>query len=652
MKFSPTKIINLIVVIIVLFLNYSCSKDSDLLADYVVDENAGTPGNIVNLENGTIITYEDKMVAINILKDIQSGVIRQGTVLKKVTPPKNGTTEIKTDSTIVYTPNKDFTGKDDVVYTVEETSPDNTTVEKENTVTVAVNPTLETKNDQAQTTADKNLVIPVLNNDTYSDKNTATVTQTTAPAKGTIVINNDNTLTYTPNADASGSDTFTYTAKVENTEKTASTEAEGTVIVDIAKNQNKGDITMGELLAFPGAVGHGRFTSGGRGGSVYEVTNLNDSGPGSFRDAVSKGNRTVVFKVGGIIRIKSRLYFGGDNITVAGQTAPGEGIAIYGSMTDTNQHENIIVRYVNFLVGDNGVKGDDDAFRVRKTTPGTASNFIFDHCGFFWGKDEVFSCEASSDESSSIKNVTIQRSIIGESFYSKGMILWRQNYNISVIANLFSNNGQRNIRASTRHSTFEMINNVIFGYDWATNPSYNNEFDVVGNVYQSSSTNNIVNLEPISVANSPQGSITLTKAYISDNTLNGGKGSISSKLTPYLQGSRQVSSGYTPISSSLVKKDVLNDVGANINGNNKLAQSQINDVYNNSMSLIKSESESVGISLSGGKAYPDSDKDGIDDEWETANGLNPKNISDGKELANNGNGYTNLEVFLHYLTIN
>src|SRR5690606_28744297 len=137
---------------------------------------------------------------------------------------------------------------------------------------------------------------------------------------------------------------------------------------------------------------------------IYQVTNLNDSGPGSLRDAISKGDRTIVFRVGGVIRIQSRLYFGGDNITIAGQTAPGEGIAIYGSMTDTNNHENIIIRYVNFIVGDKGVTGDDDAFRIKKLTPGPAKNFILDHCGFFWGKDETLSCEANISETSSIEN--------------------------------------------------------------------------------------------------------------------------------------------------------------------------------------------------------------------------------------------------------
>lgn len=505
-------------------------------------------------------------------------------------------------------------------------------------------------NDIVVTLANQPVVIKPHVDDTFEKPETITVTGTTPPSMGSTVVNGDNTITYTPDPDKTGTDEFDYTANITNPDNSVTTETGKVTVTVTEKAPSTKPTEMGELKAFPGAEGFGRFTTGGRGKSIYQVTNLNDSGPGSFRDAISKGNRTVVFRVGGIIRIQSRLYFGGDNITIAGQTAPGEGIAIYGSMTDTNNHENIIIRYVNFLVGDNGVTGDDDAFRIRKLTPGTASNFIFDHCGFFWAKDENLSCEANNSETSSIENVTVQRSIIGESLHSRGMILWRQNYNISVINNLFSNNEMRSIRASTRHSTFEMINNIIFGYDWATNPSYNNEFDIIGNVYQSSSTNAIVNLEPISNSNSPMGSIALTKAYISDNTLNGGNARTSSNLTPYLKNSRQVNSGYTPISSSLVKNDILNDVGANLNGNNKLSQSQIDGVINNTALRITRESQSVGISLSGGTPYPDADKDGMDDNWELANNLDPKDPSDGAK-DRDGDGYTNLEEFLHYLTL-
>ena len=111
------------------------------------------------------------------------------------------------------------------------------------------------------------------------------------------------------------------------------------------------------LPAFPGAAGFGANARGGRGGGVYIVTNLNDSGPGSFRDAVSQPNRYVVFAVGGVIRINSRIQVA-PNLTIAGQTAPGEGITIYGNGLSFSNANNTITRYLRVrmgVVGDSGV---------------------------------------------------------------------------------------------------------------------------------------------------------------------------------------------------------------------------------------------------------------------------------------------------------
>ena len=110
-----------------------------------------------------------------------------------------------------------------------------------------------------------------------------------------------------------------------------------------------------QQLAFPGAEGFGRFATGGRGGEVYHVTNLNDSGPGSFRDAVSKPNRIVVFDTGGVIKIKSRIAVS-PNITIAGQTAPGDGITIYGNGLSFSKADNAIVRYLRIRMGINAGK--------------------------------------------------------------------------------------------------------------------------------------------------------------------------------------------------------------------------------------------------------------------------------------------------------
>ena len=110
-----------------------------------------------------------------------------------------------------------------------------------------------------------------------------------------------------------------------------------------------------QQLAFPGAQGWGRFAEGGRKGSVYHVTNLNDSGSGSLRDAVSQPNRIVVFDVAGVIRINSRIVFK-NNLYVAGQTAPGEGITVYGDGVSFSGADNIIVRYMRFRMGAVGTK--------------------------------------------------------------------------------------------------------------------------------------------------------------------------------------------------------------------------------------------------------------------------------------------------------
>ena len=127
-----------------------------------------------------------------------------------------------------------------------------------------------------------------------------------------------------------------------------------------------------QLLAFPGAEGFGRYTTGGRGGEIYHVTNLNDSGTGSLRDAVSKENRIIVFDVSGTITLKSPLVFKGNN-TVLGQTAPGEGIQVYGDRVSFSGANNLIVRYIRFRMGVNGTNGAD-ACGVANGT-----DMIFDH---------------------------------------------------------------------------------------------------------------------------------------------------------------------------------------------------------------------------------------------------------------------------------
>src|SRR5690606_33103859 len=129
------------------------------------------------------------------------------------------------------------------------------------------------------------------------------------------------------------------------------------------------------LPAFPGAEGGGMYTTGGRGGEVYEVTTLADSGPGSLREGVSRSNTTIVFKVGGTIHLQSPLKITGSNLTIAGQTAPGEGITVSDYATSF-QANNVIVRYMRFRLGDR-YPSEDDAFGGRYH-----KNIIIDHSSF------------------------------------------------------------------------------------------------------------------------------------------------------------------------------------------------------------------------------------------------------------------------------
>ena len=164
-------------------------------------------------------------------------------------------------------------------------------------------------------------------------------------------------------------------------------------------------VEAADLLAFPGAQGWGRYATGGRAGTVYHVTNLNDSGSGSLRDAVSQPNRIVVFDVAGVIRINSRIVFS-KNLYVAGQTAPGEGVTVYGDGVSFSGADNIIVRYMRFRMGVVGTKDKDCAGIAN------GQNMIFDHCSFAWGLDETFSINPDG-KGSTPENITLQNCIVG-----------------------------------------------------------------------------------------------------------------------------------------------------------------------------------------------------------------------------------------------
>ena len=232
------------------------------------------------------------------------------------------------------------------------------------------------------------------------------------------------------------------------------------------------------LLAFPGAEGFGRNAIGGRKGSVYIVTNLDNSGTGSLRDAVSKSDRIVVFAVGGVIKITDRIVVQ-KRVTILGQTAPGDGITVYGNGWSFSNADDAIVRYIRIRMGKGGSSGKD-AMGIAE-----GSNMIFDHVSVTWGRDETFSISGSE-----AGNITIQNSIIGQGLETHscgGLIQTNVGNGISLFRNLYIDNKTRNPKVK---GTNDFTNNVV--YNWGGGGAYIagdssavSEANIVGNYFVS-----------------------------------------------------------------------------------------------------------------------------------------------------------------------
>jgi pectate lyase len=201
-------------------------------------------------------------------------------------------------------------------------------------------------------------------------------------------------------------------------------------------------------LAFPGAEGYAAHASGGRGGEVVHVTNLDDSGAGSFREAVSKPHRTVVFDVGGYIELKSALSVAGD-ITIAGQTAPGEGIGTRNYEVSFANAKNVIVRYIRFRQGNTPKQDRKSALAIFQ-----AQNIIFDHVSIEWGRWDCVDMNKSD-------NITMQYCIIGQGVSPQRFGCLCQSQHVTFTHNLWIDNHSRNPKAK---GTVQYVNNVI--YNW------------------------------------------------------------------------------------------------------------------------------------------------------------------------------------------
>ncbi len=401
-----------------------------------------------------------------------------------------------------------------------------------------------------------------------------------------------------------------------------------------------------QQLAFPGAQGWGRFATGGRTGKVYHVTNLNDSGTGSLRDAVSQPNRIIVFDVAGVINIDSRIVFS-KNLYVAGQTAPGEGITVYGNGVSFSGADNIIVRHMRFRMGSGGDSGKDCAGIAN------GKNMIFDHCSFSWGRDETFSI-SWDNKGSKPTDITISNSIVGQGLLTHSAGGLMQSDNITLYRNLYCDNSTRNNKIKGIN---QYVNNVV--YNWQ-NGAYIMGGGSEGDSYCNIEGNLFIN-GPAKGGDAFTGGNENFHFYGNDNWQDSNIDGVfaPSEVTKYSASDRQSEPYDYPelekwAGNELIDK-LIPTVGASLPYRDYVDCYMVDEVmsFGKKGALISSEKNLVygtpnTWTVWKGNSRVDSDKDGMSDAWETANGTDP-NKDDAMTIATNG--YANIENYINSITV-
>ncbi len=440
-----------------------------------------------------------------------------------------------------------------------------------------------------------------------------------------------------------------------------------------------------KALAFSGAEGFGKFTTGGRGGKIFIVSNLNDKGPGSFREAAeAKGKRIIVFAISGTIHLETKLLIKGD-VTIGGQSAPGDGICLADNSVSLGG-DNIIIRYLRFRMGDKYQKGGmvdgnggDDAFGgVRR------KNIIIDHCSMSWSTDEVFSIYAGD-------STTVQWNIISEPLnYSYHFETGDKDYehhgfggiwggrHLTAHHNLFAHCINRNPRFDgIRNAPEENVdyrNNVI--YNWGGNSIYAGEggnYNIVNNYFKyGPSTNKNARYRIVSPGKWDKPPIPYGKFYIDGNYIEGAADVTKNNWLGIEMGNKGTEADKKesivdkPITSIAITyqtakeayEAVLKFVGASYK-RDTLDERIINDVKNSTGRFID-----VQGGFTHGTAYEltvnawptlktlpppvDTDKDGMPDDWEKKNELNINDAGDAATYTLNKQ-YTNIELYLNSL---
>ena len=429
------------------------------------------------------------------------------------------------------------------------------------------------------------------------------------------------------------------------------------------------DLRASEQLAFPGAEGYGRFARGGRGGDVYHVTTLADDGPGSLRDGVrtATGPRTIVFDLSGTIELKKPLVVDKSFLTLAGQTAPGDGVCLKDQTFKISKANHVVVRYIRVRLGDENKPRPSGPDAI---TTDDVDHLIFDHITSSWGIDGNHDLRRGG-------NFTLQWSIYAEalnrSLHEKGAHAMLASFRdltagVSVHHNLLASSRERfpTLGGSPRtkpDAVADFRNNVVYNVVGATNLG-NCRINVLNNYYRPG-PDTPPNRRPIATKAENPGS---TKVFLAGNVFEGLPDLTRDNFAAidfekmatgnYLKltidqvrvGTAFDVGGATPRTDSAedALKRVLRSAGAS-RRRDAADERLVRGVRDRTHKMIDSEREVGGWPVLGSEPAPaDADRDGMPDAWELAHGLNPADPAD-RNTDRDADGYTNLEEYLNSL---
>ncbi len=405
------------------------------------------------------------------------------------------------------------------------------------------------------------------------------------------------------------------------------------------------------LPAFPGAEGFGALATGGRGGEVYHVTTLADSGPGSFRDAVSRPNRTVVFDVGGIVRLEDNVLLS-DNLTIAGETAPGEGICFYGRSVSLSGRTNVILRYLRFRQGIAGDRGKKSLGMDR------ASRIIVDHCSIQWGRWDDLGITVGS------RDITVQHCLLAEAIHPQSFgALVDSVENVSLVGNLWMSNESRNPKAK---GTIQFINNVVYNWGYTGlcggHSAAEHRLDAIGNYFVAGPSSNdrfagqFLASDHVYQADN---CVDLDR----DGALDGAPPAPADFHRPDEEAKYTLPTfesapalhpqiPVTVVGAAEAFERVAAGAGCSLRRDavDRRLIDELRSLGTRGATLPHKDPAGEALvggiaPVLGGEAPADTDRDGMPDSWEAARGLDLKNPADGAAL--DASGYSNLELYLH-----